>query len=55
MSDCFFITPPGMKITLVYVYPLNGKNNFAPHAHEFVASYQRHPPGHLVLGRETPA
>lgn len=34
-----------MKITLVYCYPLNGKNNFAPYAHEFVASYQRNPPG----------
>ena len=59
MSDCFFITPPGMKITLVYCYPLNGKNNFAPHAHEFVASYQRHPPGHehdtLVVCNGEPA
>ena len=59
MKDCFFITPPGMKITLVYVFPLNGKNNFAPYAHEFVLSYQRHPPGHehdtLVVCNGEPA
>jgi hypothetical protein len=46
MSNCFFIAEPLMKIALVYVYPLDGKQNFAPLAAQFVASYQQHPPGH---------
>jgi hypothetical protein len=45
MTGCFFISPPKEKICLVYVYPLNGSQNFAPLAAEFAASYQRCPPG----------
>jgi hypothetical protein len=45
MSDCFFVDTPKPKITLVYVYPLDGQGGFAPHALEFAQSYVRNPPG----------
>lgn len=45
MSDCFFIKAPRLKIAMVYCYPLNGNQNFAPIAANFVASYVRCPPG----------
>lgn len=45
MSGCFLINPEPLKITVVYVYPLDGKQGFAPRAAEFVASYEKYPPG----------
>ena len=35
----------GPKITLVYVFPHNGHQGFAPLSLEFALSYQRNPPG----------
>lgn len=45
MTNCWFIAPQTLKITIVYVYPLEGAQNFAPLAHNFVASYVANPPG----------
>ena len=42
-SQCFFIKPT--RVTICYVYPLDGQQGFAPKAHEFVQSYLRFPPG----------
>lgn len=33
------------RVAMVYVYPLDGQQGFAPRAAEFVASYVRNPPG----------
>ena len=43
MNPCFFVTPP--KISLVYIYPLNGADGFANRALEFSQSYVKNPPG----------
>ncbi len=46
MSDpCFFIDEPKPKIDLVYCFPHNGHQGFAPVALEFAQSYERNPPG----------
>lgn len=45
MSDCFMVTGPKPKITVVYVYPHDGHQGFAPHAYNFAQSYEKYPPG----------
>lgn len=44
--SCFFITGKQMKIEIVYVYPLDGQQGFAPLALQFATSYLKNPPGH---------
>lgn len=49
-ADCFFIAEPKPKIALIYCFPMNGHQGFAPLSLEFNNSYARNPPG---LGHET--
>lgn len=44
-TPCFFISEPHPKIAVVYIYPHDGHQGFAPHALEFAQSYARNPPG----------
>lgn len=45
MTPCFFIQESRPKVVIVFVYPLNGNQAFAAKAIEFVASYEKNPPG----------